>query len=70
MAFSMRAIASKAVTIAVLALGVLAQNVAPISSQSRQPDEIVLLYRQVGQLTHDGKYAEAAVLGERVLAEG
>ena len=25
--------------------------------------------RQVGQLTHDGKYSEAATLGERVLAE-
>ncbi len=68
MAFRMRAIASKTVTIIALALAVLAQDVAPVSSQS-QPDEIVLLYRQVGQLTHDGKYAEAAALGERVLAD-
>ena len=68
MAFRMRAIVSKTVAIIALALAVLAQDVAPVSSQS-QPDEIVLLYRQVGQLTHDGKYAEAAALGERVLAD-
>ena len=65
----MRAIASKTVVITVLALGVLVQDAASVSSQSGQPDEIVLLYRQLGQLTHDGKYAEAAALGEHVLAE-
>lgn len=68
-AFRMRAVASETVAITVLALAVLAQSVASVSSQGRQPDEIVLLYRQLGQLTHDGKYAEAAELGERVLAE-
>jgi outer membrane protein assembly factor BamD (BamD/ComL family) len=65
----MRAVASKTVAITVLALGVLAQSVASVSSQGRQPDEIVLLYRQLGQLIHDGKYVEATGLGERVLAE-
>ncbi len=69
MAFRTRAIASKTVVITVLALGALVQDAASVSAQSGQPDKIVLLYRQVGQLTHDGKYAEAAALGERVLAE-
>ena len=65
MAF-MRAIISKAGAIALLALVLFAP--ASVSAQSGQPDEFVLLYRQVGQLTHDGKYAEAAELAEKVLA--
>ncbi len=64
-----RAILCGAVAAAMLALAMLAPPAASVFAQSGQPDEIVLLYRQVGQLTHDGKYAEAAALAERVLAQ-
>ncbi len=69
MAFRMCAVASKTVAITVLALVVLSSNGAPVAAQSHEPDEFVLLYRQVGQLTRDGKYSEAAELAERVLAQ-
>ena len=63
------AIASKTVAVTLLALVLLSPNGVPVSAQSHEPDEIVLLYRQVGKLTQDGKYSEAAELAERVLAE-
>jgi len=69
MAFRKHAVVSKTAAIAALMLVLLSPNGALVSAQSHEPDEIVLLYRQVGQLTHDGKYSEAAELAERVLAE-